>query len=210
MVLAAVRARVGSIQHRDDSRAVAGRRVIQVGAREVGRFGISRRDGGLGVEGAEQNAEGLDKGPVGTVNGEQVAVVDVLVFSEQQLRDARGDGETGRLGGGPLQGPAGGHAWSDAAFAAVPRRRGAARTDILRRELAAAIRQAVVDDVPQRDICEATGYTHQQVRRIVLAGETEMATEPRRAGQPSHIHLPVLLLGGDKSPGQREPGGRTA
>ncbi|MER5534730.1 hypothetical protein [Streptomyces mirabilis] len=41
---------------------------------------------------------------MGTVDGEQVAVVDMLVFSEQQLRDAHGDGETGRLGGGPEQG----------------------------------------------------------------------------------------------------------
>ncbi|MDV9168764.1 hypothetical protein R6V09_01220 [Streptomyces sp. W16] len=48
-----------------------------------------------------------------------------------------------------------------------------ARTEILRQELAAAIRQASVDDVPQKDICEATGYTRQQVRRIVLAGEDD-------------------------------------
>ncbi|WP_089105500.1 hypothetical protein [Streptomyces hyaluromycini] len=45
------------------------------------------------------------------------------------------------------------------------------RTDILRQELAAAIRQADTDGVAQKDICEATGYTRQQVRRIVLAGE---------------------------------------
>lgn len=45
------------------------------------------------------------------------------------------------------------------------------RAEILRQELAAAIRQAAADDVPQKDICEATGYTRQQVRRIVLAGE---------------------------------------
>jgi hypothetical protein len=45
------------------------------------------------------------------------------------------------------------------------------RTDILRQELAAAIQQADADDVPQKDICEATGYTRQQVRRIVLARE---------------------------------------
>lgn len=45
------------------------------------------------------------------------------------------------------------------------------RTEILRQELAAAIRLANVDAVPQKDICEATGYTRQQVRRIVLAGE---------------------------------------
>lgn len=47
------------------------------------------------------------------------------------------------------------------------------RADILRKELAAAIRQADVDEVPQKDICEATGYTRQQVRRIVLAGAEE-------------------------------------
>ncbi|QIY96939.1 hypothetical protein HEP87_26740 [Streptomyces sp. S1D4-11] len=46
------------------------------------------------------------------------------------------------------------------------------RADILRQELAVAIRQADADDVPQKDICEATGYTRQQVRRIVLAGES--------------------------------------
>lgn len=44
------------------------------------------------------------------------------------------------------------------------------RADILRRELAAAIRQADADEIPQKEICEATGYTRQQVRRIVLAG----------------------------------------
>jgi hypothetical protein len=32
--------------------------------------------------------------------------------------------------------------------------------------------------VTQKDICEATGYTRRQVRRIVLVGETETATEP--------------------------------
>lgn len=42
--------------------------------------------------------------------------------------------------------------------------------DALRRELAAAIRQADADEIPQKEICEATGYTRQQVRRIVLAG----------------------------------------
>ncbi|MGW6924447.1 hypothetical protein ACWGA9_24700 [Streptomyces sp. NPDC054950] len=52
------------------------------------------------------------------------------------------------------------------------------RTEILRQELAVAIRQASADDVPQKDICEVTGYTRQQVRRIVLAGETETTTEP--------------------------------
>ncbi|MGW2617373.1 hypothetical protein [Streptomyces sp. NPDC001500] len=47
------------------------------------------------------------------------------------------------------------------------------RTEILRQELAVAIRQADADGVPQKDICEATGYTRQQVRRIVLAGEED-------------------------------------
>lgn len=47
------------------------------------------------------------------------------------------------------------------------------RTEILRQELAVAIRQATADDVPQKDICEATGYTRQQVRRIVQAGNAE-------------------------------------
>jgi hypothetical protein len=49
--------------------------------------------------------------------------------------------------------------------------------EILRQELAVAIRQADTDGVAQKDICEATGYTRQQVRRIVLAGETEAATD---------------------------------
>ncbi|WP_392968165.1 hypothetical protein [Streptomyces sp. LN245] len=44
-----------------------------------------------------------------------------------------------------------------------------ARTEILRQELAVAIAQADVDGVAQKDICEATGYTRQQVRRIVKA-----------------------------------------
>lgn len=49
------------------------------------------------------------------------------------------------------------------------------RTKILREELAAAIRQADADGLPQKDICEVTGYTRQQVRRIVIATETEAA-----------------------------------
>ncbi len=49
------------------------------------------------------------------------------------------------------------------------------RTKILRGELAAAIRQADAEKMPQKDICEATGYTRQQVRRIVLAAEDEVA-----------------------------------
>ncbi|MGW1667934.1 hypothetical protein [Streptomyces sp. NPDC002324] len=45
-----------------------------------------------------------------------------------------------------------------------------------------AIRQADADDVPQKDICEATGYTCQQVRRIVLANEGETGAESNGAG----------------------------
>lgn len=44
------------------------------------------------------------------------------------------------------------------------------RTEILRQELAAAIRQAGADGVLQKDVSEATGYTRQQIRRIVKAG----------------------------------------
>ncbi|MGW7722218.1 hypothetical protein ACWGJ6_02520 [Streptomyces canus] len=47
------------------------------------------------------------------------------------------------------------------------------RAEILRQELAAAIRQADTDGLAQKEICEATGYTRQQVRRIVLAGESD-------------------------------------
>ncbi|MBV2366951.1 helix-turn-helix domain-containing protein [Streptomonospora nanhaiensis] len=43
------------------------------------------------------------------------------------------------------------------------------RTEILRIEVAEAIRQASREGMPQKDICEATGYTRQQVRRIVKA-----------------------------------------
>lgn len=57
------------------------------------------------------------------------------------------------------------------------------RTEILRQELAAAIRQATADEIPQKDVCEATGYTRQQVRRIVLAGERD-AGEGAGAGMP--------------------------
>lgn len=51
------------------------------------------------------------------------------------------------------------------------------RTEILRQELAVAIRQADTDGVAQKDICEATGYTRQQVRRIVLAADPEKERE---------------------------------
>lgn len=44
------------------------------------------------------------------------------------------------------------------------------RTEILRGEVAEAIREANKEGMPQKDICEATGYTRQQVRRIVRAG----------------------------------------
>ncbi len=47
------------------------------------------------------------------------------------------------------------------------------RADILRGELAEAIRQASREGMPQKDICEATGYTRQQVRRIAIANEAE-------------------------------------
>ncbi|MFJ5046362.1 hypothetical protein [Streptomyces sp. NPDC088719] len=46
------------------------------------------------------------------------------------------------------------------------------RTEILRQELAEAIRQAAADGVLQKDICEVTGYTRQQVRRITNAEES--------------------------------------
>ncbi|MFE4697181.1 hypothetical protein ACFRIC_08825 [Streptomyces sp. NPDC056738] len=52
------------------------------------------------------------------------------------------------------------------------------RTEVLRQELAVAIQQANADDLPQKDICEATGYTRQQVRRIVLAGESTSSDGP--------------------------------
>lgn len=44
-----------------------------------------------------------------------------------------------------------------------------AQRDELRREVAEAIRQAAREGMPQKEICEATGYTRQQVRRIVMA-----------------------------------------
>ncbi|MET8098097.1 hypothetical protein ABZV29_16705 [Streptomyces sp. NPDC005236] len=57
------------------------------------------------------------------------------------------------------------------------------RAEVLRQELAAAIRQADVDGVAQKDICEATGYTRQQVRRIVLASDAE-TDKPETATEP--------------------------
>jgi len=62
-------------------------------------------------------------------------------------------------------------------FSAGRFREAVAEREILRQELAAAIRQADTDGVAQKDICEATGYTRQQVRRIVLAGDTDPADE---------------------------------
>lgn len=53
-----------------------------------------------------------------------------------------------------------------------------ARTEFLREEVAEAIRAAHRDGVPQKDICEVTGYTRQQVRRIVLAGTEESDAPP--------------------------------
>lgn len=58
------------------------------------------------------------------------------------------------------------------------------RTEILRQELAAAIGQADADGVPQKDICEATGYTRQQVRRIVKANAN--GDESQSADSPQH------------------------
>ncbi|MFJ3287069.1 hypothetical protein ACIPMW_17540 [Streptomyces sp. NPDC086669] len=57
------------------------------------------------------------------------------------------------------------------------------RAEILRQELAAAIRQADVDGVAQKDICEATGYTRQQVRRIVKAADSDAG---QSAASPQH------------------------
>lgn len=56
------------------------------------------------------------------------------------------------------------------------------RAEILRQELAAAIRQADTDGLAQKEICEATGYTRQQVRRIVLAGEPDGPAAGGEAG----------------------------
>jgi DNA invertase Pin-like site-specific DNA recombinase len=59
-----------------------------------------------------------------------------------------------------------------------------ARTEILRQELAAAIRQADADGVPQKEVCEATGYTRQQVRRIVKAAAADGDEASQSAGSP--------------------------
>jgi hypothetical protein len=47
------------------------------------------------------------------------------------------------------------------------------RTEVLRRELAEAIRQAHKDGLAQKEIAEATGYTRQQIRRIVLTEDRD-------------------------------------
>ncbi|MES9523122.1 helix-turn-helix domain-containing protein [Streptomyces capoamus] len=60
-----------------------------------------------------------------------------------------------------------------------------ARTEILRQELAVAIAQADADGVAQKDICEATGYTRQQVRRIVKAANADSDGE-QSANSPQH------------------------
>ncbi|MBP2581654.1 putative DNA-binding protein (UPF0251 family) [Streptomyces sp. PvR006] len=59
------------------------------------------------------------------------------------------------------------------------------RAEFLRIELAEAIRQADREDLPQKDICEATGYTRQQVRRIVKAAATD-SDDPQSADSPRH------------------------
>ncbi|MBO0914073.1 hypothetical protein [Streptomyces laculatispora] len=51
------------------------------------------------------------------------------------------------------------------------------RTEILRQELADAIRQAALDGLLRKDMCEVTGYTRQQVRRFTNAGPGELAAE---------------------------------
>ncbi|MFF7854130.1 MarR family transcriptional regulator [Streptomyces sp. NPDC007904] len=57
-----------------------------------------------------------------------------------------------------------------------------ARTEILRQELAVAIAQADADGVAQKDICDATGYTRQQVRRIVKALTESNEPSPADSG----------------------------
>jgi len=60
-----------------------------------------------------------------------------------------------------------------------------ARTEILRQELAVAIAQADADGVAQKDICEATGYTRQQVRRIVKAADSDDVGQSAKSPQDS-------------------------
>jgi len=57
------------------------------------------------------------------------------------------------------------------------------RTENLRKTLATAIRLADEDGVPQKDICEATGYTRQQVRRIIVSPEPDEDGTTGLAGQ---------------------------
>lgn len=61
------------------------------------------------------------------------------------------------------------------------------RTKILREELASSIWRADADKVPQKDICEATGYTRQQIRRIVIAEKERLseATAPALGEAPA-------------------------
>ncbi|GAA4630093.1 hypothetical protein GCM10023196_054030 [Actinoallomurus vinaceus] len=56
------------------------------------------------------------------------------------------------------------------------------RTNVLRRELAEAIRQADKDGVQQKEICDATGYTRQQIRRIVRSEDREPDAGPAQEG----------------------------
>jgi predicted transcriptional regulator len=57
------------------------------------------------------------------------------------------------------------------------------RTNILREELASAIHRADADGVPQKDICEVTGYTRQQIRRIVIAEKERMADADKETAE---------------------------
>lgn len=58
-----------------------------------------------------------------------------------------------------------------------------ARTKILREELASAIYRADADQVPQKDICEVTGYTRQQIRRIVIAEAERLADSAKEESE---------------------------
>jgi len=57
------------------------------------------------------------------------------------------------------------------------------RTKILREELHSAIHRADADEVSQKDICEATGYTRQQIRRIVIAEKERLAEQKTEAAE---------------------------
>jgi hypothetical protein len=45
------------------------------------------------------------------------------------------------------------------------------RAEVLRLSLHESIRTAAAEGLAQKEICEATGYTRQQIRRINKAGE---------------------------------------